>query len=189
MKPFVRNLLAVITGIAIMWLIAFLIITALVRGVIRSFEQEPSLPGNSVLVVDLSAFHMDEQTTDIPAADFLGGMVGAETVGLWDACDAIVTAAYDPAVRCLYLKPDGGDASPAAMEELRAAVQLFHQSGKPVVSYLQNPSNGSLYLGTAADKVFMTSSYGGNSGVVGISLQMLYLKDLLDRLGVKVQLI
>lgn len=189
MKPFVRNLLAVITGIAIMWLIAFLIITALVRGVIRSFEQEPSLPGNSVLVVDLSAFHMDEQTTDIPAADLLGGMVGAETVGLWDACDAIVTAAYDPAVRCLYLKPDGGDASPAAMEELRAAVQLFHQSGKPVVSYLQNPSNGSLYLGTAADKVFMTSSYGGNSGVVGISLQMLYLKDLLDRLGVNVQLI
>ncbi len=189
MKPFVRNLLAVITGIAIMWLIAFLIITALVRGVIRSFEQEPSLPGNSVLVVDLSAFHMDEQTTDIPAADLLGGMLGAETVGLWDACDAIVTAAYDPAVRCLYLKPDGGDASPAAMEELRAAVQLFHQSGKPVVSYLQNPSNGSLYLGTAADKVFMTSSCGGNSGVVGISLQMLYLKDLLDRLGVNVQLI
>ena len=61
MKPFVRNLLAVITGIAIMWLIAFLIITGLVGRLIRSFEQEPSLPGNSVLVVDMSAFHMGEQ--------------------------------------------------------------------------------------------------------------------------------
>ena len=189
MKPFVRNLLAVISGIAIMWLIAFLIITLLVGRIIRSFEQEPQLPGNSVLVMDLSAFHLGEQTTDMPNIDLLSGMVGGKTVGLWDACDAIVTAAYDPAVRCLYLKPDGGDAGPAAMEELRAAVELFHQSGKPVVSYLQNPSNGSLYLGTAADKVFMTSSYGGQSGVVGVSTQLIYLKDLLDRLGVNVQLI
>lgn len=189
MKPFVRNLLAVITGIAIMWLIAFLIITGVVGGIISSFELQPALPGNSVLVVDLSTFHMGEQTTDMPDIDLLSGMIGAQTVGLWDACDAIVTAAYDPAVRCLYLKPDGGDAGPAAMEELRAAVTLFHQSGKPVVSYLQNPSNGSLYLGTAADKVFMTSNYGGQSGVVGISTQLIYLKDLLDRLGVNVQLI
>ena len=189
MKPFVRNLLAVITGIAIMWLIAFLIITLLVGRVVRSFEQQPQLPGNSVLVVDLSAFHLGEQTTDMPDIDLLGGRVGGATLGLWDACDAIVTAAYDPTVRCLYLKPDGGDAGPAAMEELRAAVELFHQSGKPVVSYLQNPSNGSLYLGTAADKVFMTSSYGGQSGVVGVSTQLIYLKDLLDRLGVNVQLI
>ena len=189
MKPFVRNLLAVITGIAIMWLIAFLIITLLVGRVIRSIEQQPQLPGNSVLVMDLSAFHLGEQTTEMPDIDLLSGMVGGETLGLWDACDAIVTAAYDPAVRCLYLKPDGGDAGPAAMEELRAAVELFHQSGKPVVSYLQNLSNGSLYLGTAADKVFMTSSYGGQSGVVGVSTQLIYLKDLLDRLGVNVQLI
>ena len=189
MKPFVRNLLAVITGIAIMWLVAFLIITGMVSRLIRSFEQEPQLPGNSVLVVDLSAFHLGEQTTEMPSIDLLGGSIGTESVGLWDACDAIVTAAYDPDVRCLYLKPDGGDAGPAAMEELRSAVELFHQSGKPVISYLQNPSNGSLYLGTAADKVFMTSSYGGQSGVVGVSTQLIYLKDLLDRLGVNVQLI
>lgn len=189
MKPFVRNLLAVITGIAIMWLIAFLIITLLAGRLIRSFNRQPQLPGNSVLVVDLSTFHMGEQTTDVPDMDLLSGMLGSETVGLWDACDAIVTAAYDPGVRCLYLKPDGGDAGAAALEELRSAVELFHQSGKPVVSYLQNPANNGLYLGAAADKVFMTPSYGSQSGLVGVSLQMIYLKDLLDRLGVNVQLI
>ena len=189
MKPFVRNLLAVITGIAIMWLLAALVVTRCVSGIVASFDAQPPLPGNSVLVVDLSAFHLDEQTSDVPSFDPMGGMLGAPAVGLWDACDAIVSAAYDPGVKCLYIKPDGGDAGAAAIEELRAAVRLFHQSGKPVVSYLQSPSNGSLYLATAADKVFITSDSGGMSSVIGTSLTQYFLKDLLDRLGVHVQLI
>ena len=190
MKPFVRNLLAVILGIAIMWIVGFLIVTGLVTSAVASMDAKPQVPSGSVLVLDMSAIHIAEQSSDVPAgADaLLGGSMG-QTVGLWDAIDGIITAAYDPGICCLYVKPDGADCGISGLEELRSALTLFRQSGKPVVAYIQNPSNGSMYLGSAADKFFMTSDHGSTSTFVGVAGQMLYLKDLLDRLGVHVQLI
>jgi len=190
MKPFVRNLLAVITGIAIMWIVGVIIIAGLVTSAVSSLNAKPKVASNSVLVLDLSTIHLAEQSSEIPAG--AGAVLGGSmqpTVGLWDATDAILNAAYDPAIRCLYVRPDGADCGIAALEELRAALTLFRQSGKPVVVYLQNPSNGGIYLGTAADKLIMTSDRGVTPSFVGVCGQMYFLKDLLDRLGVHVQLI
>ena len=190
MKPFLRNLLAVVSGIAIMWILGLIIFIGMIGVLAASMDVKMPIPKGSVLVLDFSTFHVDEQSTDIPVGGLsLSADFGTATIGLWDAVDAITTAAYDDDIKAIYVKPDDGDAGLAAWEELRAALGLFRQSGKPVIAYLNSGTHAGLYLGSAADKVFMTSDPGGTSMFIGLSAQLIYLKDLLDKLGVHVQLI
>ena len=57
------------------------------------------------------------------------------------------------------------------------------------MSYIEAPTTLSYYLASVADKVYMTSNLGTLININGVSSQMVYLKDLLDKLGVNVQLI
>ncbi|MBR5385731.1 MAG: signal peptide peptidase SppA, partial [Bacteroidales bacterium] len=98
-------------------------------------------------------------------------------------------AATDNTVKSIYLRPDGVTSGIAQLEEIRKALTKFRESGKPVIAYTEAPSNGSMYLATAADKIYMSSNRGGLNTFVGISSRMIFLKDLLDRLGVNFQLI
>ena len=58
-----------------------------------------------------------------------------------------------------------------------------------IVAFTENPSNASYYLASVADKVYVTGSKGGMNTLIGLSSQMFFLKDVLDRLGVNMQLI
>ena len=62
-------------------------------------------------------------------------------------------------------------------------------SGKPVISYIETPTTASYYLASVSDKIYMTSYQGGSSMINGIGSRLVFYKDLLDKLGVNVQLI
>ena len=111
-------------------------------------------------------------------------------VNCGDAISAINTAAADPGVKYIYLKTDLNASGISALEEFRKALSDFRiNSGKPVISYIESPSTGSYYLASVADKVYMTSYLGATTLVNGVSSQMIFLGDLLNRLGINVQLI
>jgi protease-4 len=112
-----------------------------------------------------------------------------ESLGIYNAINAINAAAADPAVKFIYMKPDGLSGGTAQIEEFRKALVNFRKSGKAIVSYIENPGNGSYYLASVSDKIFMTPHDGAMNTFTGLSSQMIFLKDLLDRLGVNVQLI
>jgi len=138
--------------------------------------------------MDLGKVVMTEQTQEMnPMAVIQGDET--TSIGLWDAVQSIKAAAADPAVQYIYLRPEGFGASIAQVEELRQAIAEFRKSGKAVVAYLENPTTGAYYLATAADKIYMGSYCGGTSMMTGVGTQMFFLKDLLDKLGVNVQLI
>ena len=138
--------------------------------------------------MDLGKVVMTEQTQEMnPMAVIQGDE--ATSIGLWDAVQSIKAAAADPAVQYIYLRPEGFSASIAQVEELRQAIADFRKSGKAVVAYLENPTTGAYYLATAADKIYMGSYCGGTSMMTGVGTQMFFLKDLLDKFGVNVQLI
>ena len=91
--------------------------------------------------------------------------------------------------RFIYLRPDGISGGIAEIEEFRKALADFRLSGKAIVAFTENPSNASYYLASVADKVYVTGSKGGMNTLIGLSSQMYFLKDILDRLGVNMQLI
>ena len=191
MKEFVKMMLAVICAFIVMQIVGFFLFFVMIGSMAALGSSGTVLPREGVLDLNLSQFALAEQTQEedfSPTLSLLGGNVGGPTVGIWDAVQAIEAAAADPGIKYILLRPDGASGI-SALEELRAALAEFRESGKAVVAYTENPGNGSYYLASVADKIYMTSYHGGTAQMIGVSGQMIFLKDLLDKLGVNVQLI
>ena len=148
------------------------------------------MPSKAMLVVDMSTIILSEQTTEVDLISTLqSGGAPIAPLGIYSAISAINKAAMDPAIRFIYLKSDGSMSGVAHLEEFRSALENFRRSGKAVVSYIENPTNGGYYLASVCDKIYMSPYEGGMNMFTGLSSQLFFLKDILDRVGVNIQLI
>ena len=189
MKDFLKMTLAVLAGLFIAGILGFMLFFGFIGTLASLGSSTPAMPRSGVLFMDMSRISIAEQTQETNPMAMIQGQ-DISIIGLWDAVKAIEKAASDPAVQCIYLKADGLSAGGIApVEELRQALGDFRLSGKPVVAYTENPGTGSYYLASVADKIYMGSYKGGSNMMVGVGTQMIFLKDLLDKLGVNVQLI
>ena len=190
MKNFAKMTLATITGLIVFSIVAFFFSFAIIGAMASLGDKQPVMPRQAVLKIDMSTFTLSEQSTEANPLDMI--MAGGQTVtpiGIYSAINAINAAATDPAVKFIYMKPDGVSGGTAQIEEFRQALENFRSSGKAIVSYIESPGNASYYLASVSDKVFMTPHDGAMNMFNGLSSQMIFLKDILDRLGVNVQLI
>lgn len=189
MKDFVRMTLAVMCGLFIMGIIGFIMFFGFIGSMAALGSGTPAMPRSGILLMDMSKIAIAEQAAD---SDPLAMLQGQEVtpIGLWDAVQSIKKAEADPAVQYIYLKTDGLNASGIApVEELRQALEDFRKSGKAVIAYTEYPTSGSYYLASVADKIYMAPYKGGANMMTGVGTQMIFLKDLLDKIGVNVQLI
>ena len=109
------------------------------------------------------------------------------SVTLLSYVQAIDAAAEDKNIGMIYMTPENISAGTAQMEEIRAALERFKKTGKPIVAYCENLGNGSYYIASVADKIILDPA--SESMITGVGSQMIFLKDLFDALGVDVQLI
>lgn len=190
MKDFVKTMLAVICGYLVLQIITFILFLIMLGGALAGGSSAP-IPKEGVLDLNLADFSLQEQTQEMSMPSFSGMSFSMpqEQVGIWEAVRALDAAAADPGVKYLFLRPEGASMGLAAAEELRAALADFRRSGKPVVAWLESPANGSYYMASVADKVYLSSYKGASYNLVGLSTQIMFLKDILDKLGVNVQLI
>ena len=190
MKEFVKMTLATMAGLLVFGIVVLFFSFAMIGAVASMGDKQPVMPREAVLKIDMSTFTLSEQSTEANPFDAL--MNGGQTVtplGIYSAVKAINAAATDPAVKFIYMKPDGVTGGTAQIEEFRKALDNFRKSGKAIVSYTESPSNASYYLASVSDKVFMTPHDGATNMFNGVSSQMIFLKDILDKLGINVQLI
>ena len=196
-KEFFKWVLAVLCGLLIWGIVKFIMFIMMIGSIASSASSAtgssaPILPKEGVLVMDMSTFALAEQTReDNPFGSLPSLQDGSAvaSIGLLDAVNAIHKAAEDPGVKYIYLKTDNAASSLTYLEELRKTLTDFRKSGKPVVVYGEAFTSGSYYLASVADKIYTTSHHGGNDFFLGISGRMIFLKDLLDKLGVNYQLI
>lgn len=196
MKEFVKWVLAVLCGLFV-WGIIKVIMFLMMIGSIASSASSASatsggtkaaLPKEGVLQLDMSKVVISEQSIDdMPFAQMQSGTI--TQVGLLDAINGIKKAAEDPGVKYILLRTDGMSTSLTKLEELRKALMEFRKSGKAVVAYGEMFTSGSYYLASVADKIYTTNHHGGNTFMLGVSGRMMFLKDLLDKLGINYQLI
>ena len=189
MKEFVKMTLATLTGLLLFGFISMFIMIGMIGAMAAAGSSKPVMPAEAVLSIDFSKMTLAEQTEEAdPFAALQGGEM-ISPVGIYEAIKAVNAAAEDPAIRYIYMRPDAASGGFARIEEFRTALKNFRNSGKAVVSYIENPTNAGYYLASASDKIYMTSYDGGMNMFGGISSQLIFLKDALDRLGVNVQLI
>ena len=117
----------------------------------------------------------------------LGGFNMSSSVSLLDMERALDKAAEDNKIAAVYINTDHFRAGLAASEELRHYLLELSKAGKPVIAYGASMDNSSYYLASAADRVFLHPQGGGSLN--GMSSTQPFIKDLLDTLGVEVQLI
>ena len=190
MKDFVKMVLAVLCGFFILWILGFILMIGMIGSAALSGGSKTVLPREGVLDINYDDFVLAEQSGEqMPDVMSLYSGSGTATVGLWDAIQAIRTAAGDPGIKYILLRGDSTPGSTADLEEFRAALSAFRESGKPVVAYMENAGNGNYYLNSVADKIYLMSDHGGMSRLIGMSGQLMFLKDLMDKLGVNYQLI
>ena len=189
MKDFIKMTLATLTGLILFGIVSLFLTIGSIGAIAALGETKPVMPAEAVLSIDFSKTCLAEQTKEADPFTSLQGGDMITPIGIYSAINAVNAAAEDPAIKYIYMKPDAVTGGFAQIEEFRTALKNFRTSGKAIVSYIENPTNAGYYLASVSDKIYMTAHDGGMNMFNGISSQMIFLKDALDRLGVNVQLI
>ena len=146
------------------------------------------ITSQTIVKIDF-AENISEAPTKNPMAGFdFNTMQMAKSTHLLKVLQSIEAAKSDDRVKGLYLNFTGaGSITTGAMEELRAALIDFKQSGKFVVAYNEGYSQGSYYLASVADKIYLHPE--GGFSWIGLAQTSLFFKGALDKLGLNAEAI
>ncbi|MEK6607766.1 MAG: signal peptide peptidase SppA [Myxococcota bacterium] len=95
--------------------------------------------------------------------------------------------ARDPRARGVVLRVRDLDVGWSRLDSLRGLIDELRASGKEVVALLLAPGNREFYLACAANRILLEPS--GPLGLVGLSAQVTFLGGLLERIGVRAELL
>ena len=105
-----------------------------------------------------------------------------KALSLKDILSTIQTAKENKNISGIYIEAKSLSAGSASLEAIRRALTDFKESGKFVIAYSDNYSQGCYYLCSVADKVFLNPQ--GTLGLVGMASQTMFYKELLKKVGV-----
>ena len=184
MKDFIKNVGATIVGIFLFGIIIGIFGVMSLVGMVASGQATKNVKENSVLVLKLQG-DLQEQAQD----DVLGQLTGNSfnSLGMDAISSAIKKAKANKDIKGIYLETGILGADVAQLQELRDQLVDFKKSGKWIVAYSDNYTQGCYYLATAADKVYINPE--GSINWHGIGSQPMFVKDLLAKFGVKMQVI
>ncbi len=125
-----------------------------------------------------------------PVTDPLSALMSRRKIRLPDIIEGLRRARQDGRVRALVAKVGGGRIGLARMQEIRAAVTDFRESGKLTVAWAETfgeftQGNVPYYLATAFDRIYLQPS--GSLGLTGVAIEQLFLHDALAKIGVAFQ--
>ena len=188
MKNFLKTTLAVIAGSLIAMFICGFILFGMIGALVALGESsEPVVPSKAVLKIDFSTPIAELGQEDAMQALQSFSFTSVKPLGILKAVKAIEMAAADPAIKFIYINPSQMNIGMANLEEVRNALVNFRKSGKAIITYADNFSQGGYYLASVSDKIYINSD--GSGSIVGLGATMMFFKDLLDKLGIEVQLI
>jgi protease-4 len=147
-----------------------------------AMSSTPNVKDNSVLLVDLSP-SISERAVEMP---FSFGNYMQDDLGLDNILSAIKAAAGDDKVKGIYLKSKTVSASPASTKAIRDALLEFKKSGKFIYAYSDVYTQNAYYMATVADKILLNPT--GDLTFRGYAFQLMFYKNLIDKLDVDVQI-
>lgn len=150
-------------------------------GIASSINSTPdySPKSNTVYKLTLDG-SLSDNTEENPLAMLMGETEKA--LSLKDILSTIQTAKENKNISGIYIEAKSLSAGSASLEAIRRALTDFKESGKFVIAYSDNYSQGCYYLCSVADKVFLNPQ--GTLGLVGMASQTMFYKELLKKVGV-----
>ena len=179
MKQFFKYVAATIVGLFAFGVIMIFFGFICLIGMVVSSSGAPSLLDNSVMVLKLQG-----EISDKAEEDWLGEITGNQfnQLGMNKILSAIHKAKKEDKVKGIYLETGILQTDYATLQEIRGALADFKKSGKWIIAYGDNFSQGGYYLSSVANKVYVNPE--GNIDWYGIASQTQYIKDVAAKFGV-----
>lgn len=182
MKDFIKFTFATITGLILTGIIVSILGTITILGILASSETRTKVKENSIMVLNLSGT-ITEQIHKDPLNLIFGN--DYSNAGLNDILASIDKAKKHENIKGIYLKAGTLIASPATIQEIRNALLEFKKSGKFIISYGDAYTQGNYYLCSVADQMILNPQ--GSINWIGMASQPMFYKDLLDKIGIEMQ--
>lgn len=187
MKSFFKSVLATIVGI----ILSFFVIVIITFGVMGAWmsslsDKTVEISDNTVLHISLN-YPIEERTNKNNFQAYSFSDMFSENIGLNDILSRIESAKEDDKIKGIYLDMSMMGASFATLQEIRNALIDFKSSGKFILSYSEYYSQGTYYLASTADKVYLNPE--GIIDFSGLSSQSVFFKHTLEKLGIEAQII
>ncbi len=183
MKQFFKMVFATMVGMLFFSILTIFLGVMCLIGMLSAGNSSTNLSDNSVVVLNLSGM-LDERSESSLLSELSGG---GSSIGLDDVLTAINKAKDNEEVKGIYIEAGLFSAdSYASVQAIRHALSDFKKSGKWIVAYADTYTQSSYYLASVADKVYLNPS--GQIDWHGIASQPYFLKDLMAKFGVKMQL-
>ena len=170
-----RKVVLAITGIVLGLLLIGFVVVAILVAAIRG--EQPSIRENSVLTLRVSG-PLPDYVPDNP----LNRIFGTPPQSLSSLLTQFRKAKTDKRIRAIILDIDASETGWAKAEELRAAIEDFRTSGKPVYAYMEMGFNKDYYVASACDKIYMPPP--GELFVTGLAADVMFFRGSLDKLGI-----
>ena len=183
MKDFIKHTLASMLGIILASIVLGILGIVTLVGMVASSDTETVVKEKSVFVLNLEGL-LVERVQDNPLNDIMGK--NFQECGLDDILTSIRKAKDNENIKGIYLQAGIMDAPCASLEEIRNALKSFKESGKFIVAYGDNYTQGMYYLASVADKVIVNPQ--GTIAWQGLASQTIFYKDLLKKIGVEMEI-
>ncbi|GHT11123.1 signal peptide peptidase SppA [Bacteroidia bacterium] len=153
-------------------------------GIAASMGSTPAynLQKNTILKVNLSGT-INERESSSPFDFLLSG--SNESYGLNDILSAIKKAKDNDKIKGIYLNVKSVSFGYAGAETFRKALLDFKESGKFIVAYGENFTQGTYYISSVADDIFMNPQ--GMFDFRGLAGSMQFNKGIFEKWGIEIQ--
>jgi protease IV len=180
---FLGNVLATVIGLFVFCLLFFfgIIFIGTIAG---GNEDTVKVEENAVIELDLSKVSLD-YAGKTSYKDF--NYFEADHDGVTDILNAIEVAKNDDKIKGISILNNQSQLGLAQMKSVRDKLEEFKKTGKFVYAYANYYSQGEYYLNSVANKVYLNPV--GEVDFKGLSAEILYLKELQEKSGVKFEVI
>ncbi len=186
LKKYFISFLGALTAFWVSMMLLFIIGVMMMAGSIMATigmsQSVADVKNNTVLVIALE--NVIEERASNP--DFFSLINGSKSgITLDDIVKSLAAAKEDKRIEGVYLDCVGSEAGIATRQEIVEALADFRSSGKWVVAYADNFSQGDYYVASEADHVFLNPA--GMIDIHGIGGSVVFYKGLLEKIGVEMQ--
>ncbi|MBV6403532.1 MAG: signal peptide peptidase SppA [Flavobacteriales bacterium] len=188
MGQFLKYVFASMLGFLLVCVLLFVLLLGLVAAAGASFGKEaPTVKKGSVLHLRLNDEIVDRGRKDDLALDF-GPFQATGRTGLDEVLENIDKAGRDERIAGIFLEPTLLNAGSATAQEIRSKLLEFRsKSGKPIYAHAEFYTQGTYFLCSAADSVFVVPE--GDVDFRGLQAQLTFFKGLFEKAGVDMQFV
>ena len=183
MKDFVKYTLATLCGLFLAGIALFILGILSIAGMMTMESAAPSIKPQSVLRLTLNG-EVQEDAPNDPLGDLFGSTY--PTLSLREIQTAIQGAKENPNIDGIYIEAQTLlGATPAMIRDIRESLADFKKSGKYIIAYGDHYTQGAYYICSIADCIILNPQ--GQVNWCGMASQPIFYKDLLEKIGIKMQ--